>query len=422
MPTVRSGYSDDTRYINEDGFCYIPAGTLELIIALNPYGLVENNNATYGKVYTINQDLVSCHHNEVIIPDISDLYGTTIYSIGIRVSTKTDKKGNPIVAWTSNGKHPSLHAGDILALGNICLSGYNIFPYVPYIYTGNTTRWNWQALNNAKTSQAYIQYRTPANKYVQMPINKDNPYSDYTDVEVLSNNEGISRDGMTVTLYDQHGTLLTNGSDINAYQKRLKDSNRIGIYEPTGDKISDKDNKYSESTDDADVIKFFLTGSELGNLFKINTDINLTPYNWVDVKYYIEQIGDQKPKEEIMKGEISLDLYDTTDINSVSPVESLVLPAWGKVQEKYNGDDKTVNAWFKLHTPASNIKTIVLSRANPTERTVSDLNLVIKDIVFLNTNSVPALGPNMHIRIYPQEMTSLSNTKIRKFGCVYRLG
>lgn len=414
LPTVKTSYNYDTRYKNAENFCYIPAGTLELVISLNPYGLIEENNVSYGKAYTITSDLISCHHNEIGI-NLSDLYGATIYSIGIRVNTKTDAQGNPVVAWTADGKHPSLHANDILGIGNISLSGYNIYPYVPYIYTGNTNRWNWKALSNAVNSQAYIQYRTTAGKYVQLPINKNNPDSTYTNIEVLANNQYIGQDQQTTTLYDKAGTKITVVSTDNIYQKRFQGSNRIKLY-------NTDNTEYGISTDDADVIKFLLAASELDNLFKIDTNINLAPYDWIDVKYYIEQIGEEKPQEEIMKGEVTLDLYDTTDIDSVSPVESLALPAWGKVQQKYNGDNKTVNAWFKIHTQASTIKTIVLSRNNPTGRTVTDLNLVISDIVFLNTNGVPALGPQMHMRIYPKDMTSLSNTKIRKFGCVYRLG
>ena len=106
-------------------------------------------------------------------------------------------------------------------------------------------------------------------------------------------------------------------------------------------------------------------------------------------------------------------------------IQSLPLPAWGYVQNKAvtPNNDKTVNAWFKKHTSAINVKKIVLRRANPTQETSpSEFKLHIADILFINTPTLPSLGPQMHVRIYPKDMTNLENTKIRKFGCVYRLG
>ena len=123
-----------------------------------------------------------------------------------------------------------------------------------------------------------------------------------------------------------------------------------------------------------------------------------------------------------MKGEIILDLYDTTDYLNNDPIEQLPLPAWGKVQNKYNNSNKKVHAWFKIHTEASSVKCIVLRTANPTNRSMHSLHLIISNILFLNTEGVPALGPQMQVRIYPKDATALNNTKIRKFGCVYRLG
>ena len=33
---------NESKYVDGDGFYYIPAGTLELVVSLNPYGLIEN--------------------------------------------------------------------------------------------------------------------------------------------------------------------------------------------------------------------------------------------------------------------------------------------------------------------------------------------------------------------------------------------
>ena len=174
---------------------------------------------------------------------------------------------------------------------------------------------------------------------------------------------------------------------------------------------------------------FAINSNEFGyELFKINMDLNITPYNWVDVEYYVENIKttstdtNQEFKYNIMKGEVVLDLYDTTDYLNSDPIESLPLPAWGKIQNNYNDSNKKVHAWFKLHTEASSVKCMVLRTDNPTNRPMHNLNLIISNILFLNTDSVPALGPQMQVRIYPKDATALTNTKIRKFGCVYRLG
>ena len=123
-----------------------------------------------------------------------------------------------------------------------------------------------------------------------------------------------------------------------------------------------------------------------------------------------------------MKGEVILDFYDTTEYWSTQPVESLPLPAWGRVQSSYTGSDNVVHAWFKIHTDATKIKAVVLRRENPTGRSFENVDLTIHDIVFINANGVPALGPQMQVRIYPQDEQALVNTKIRKFGCIYRLG
>ena len=101
------------------------------------------------------------------------------------------------------------------------------------------------------------------------------------------------------------------------------------------------------------------------------------------------------------------------------------MPAWGKVAHYYNKINprkKTVHAWFKKTTDATQIKKIVLRRENPTKQPVEELYLIIENILFYNADTMPALGPQMQIRIYPQEMDTLANTTIRKFGCVYRLG
>ena len=154
------------------------------------------------------------------------------------------------------------------------------------------------------------------------------------------------------------------------------------------------------------------------DLFKIPIDVNLVPYDWVEVCYSL----DTNELQSIMKGEVILDLYDTTDYASTVPIESLPLPAWGRIQRESTAQYKATHAWFKIHSDARQVKTIILRRGNPMGRTLPNVDLTIHDIVFINANGVPALGPQMQVRIYPQDEQALVNTKIRKFGCIYRLG
>lgn len=443
LPIQISELTDTTKYIDQDNYYYIPANTLEIVVSLNPYGLIEDDNATYGKAYPITVPLRSCKHTPVSI-NLSDLYGSTIYSIGIRVNTAKDDDGNFLVGWKTDEdderKNPSLHAGDILGIGNISFDSYNIKPYLPYIYTGNSSRWNWNALRSTQNSIAYIIYQSKdannANLYYSyMPITKNgNAQGDYI--------------AFGYDLYEKNKTtfIYKDYNETNVQVKRQENTNRIQIYE--GD---DNTTPIRTSTDLANSILFMLNSMDgTGSLFRINTDIDTTAYDWINIKYNLEivQSGQDitfknndnkiikkkddgyKSDMELMKGEVIFDLYDTRDIIGATPIESLPLPAWGKIQERYgqneweNGEqivDKTVNAWFKLHTNAT-IKTIVLRRENPTNRLIENLSIVLQDIVFLNTSSVPALGPQMQVRIYPENMDSLLNTKIRKFGCVYRLG
>ena len=193
---------------------------------------------------------------------------------------------------------------------------------------------------------------------------------------------------------------------------------------------------YNNVKSDSNEIVFELNGAETDRyLFRINTDLNLTPYDYVNVQYYIEQDkGSTSSVGEIHKGDITLRLYDTENIidqkgNEIPPIEELTLPAWGAVQSKASYSkqkDKTVNAWFKIRTDAKYVKCIRLYRGNPTRNThtpgnIETIKLHLKNILFYNAAELPALGPQMHIRIYPQNMNGVYNTKIRKFGGIYRL-
>ena len=429
---------DTSKYVDDNGYYYIPPNTLELVVSLNPHGLIEDDNATYGKAYPITIPLRSCKHTPFTI-NLSELYGSTIYSFGIRVSKnalKTDV-ADPSDSTKTISKHPSLHVNDIIGLGNISFEGYNIKPYLPYVHSGSSRRWNWTAIRSTQLSTAYVLYESKDNagkntRKCYLPIIKTgDPSQSYYFAHPGTNCNLETSDPRSknapLQLYTQSGTaLVQSGDKINGVsQCRKRDSNRITIV----DGCDGTGAVQRTSTDNANAIMFAINSNEFGyELFKINMDLNITPYNWVDVEYYVENIKttstdtNQEFKYNIMKGEVVLDLYDTTDYLNSDPIESLPLPAWGKIQNNYNDANKKVHAWFKLHTEASSVKCMVLRTDNPTNRPMHNLNLIISNILFLNTDSVPALGPKMQMRIYPKDATALTNTKIRKFGCVYRLG
>lgn len=401
----RKGTEITSKYYNDNGEAYIPGNTLELVIALNPYGLVDENNATYGQVIPITKDLISCMYQEVSI-DLSDLYNATVYSIGLRVNENASYDGD---------RHPSLQSGDIIGIGNVVFGGYNIKPYTPYVQNDTSAkRLQWQAELGCNQSTAYVQNRisngTYKGQYVQ---------------SYLAGYKNKDQNKSTKTLvYNKSGTWLELNNNVSRSEHSVIKQNNI--------KTNINGTDYNNVKSDSNEIVFELNGAETDRyLFRINTDLNLTPYDYVNVQYYIEQDkGSTSSVGEIHKGDITLRLYDTENITEqTAPIEELVLPAWGTVQSKapYSKQaDKTVNAWFKIRTDAKYVKCIRLYRGNPTRDThspgnIEQIKLHLKNILFYNAAELPALGPQMHIRIYPQSMSGVYNTKIRKFGAIYRL-
>ncbi len=416
-PILKEGFQVDTTkyYWESKERYYIPKNTLEIVVALNKYGQIEDDNATYGKAYVIGTDLESGKHNQINIA-LDELYGSTIYSIGIRVSTKKDSDGNYIVREQQDGKHPSLHNGDCLGLGVISFGGYNRFPYTKYIYTGETDRWQWTALNSNFNSTAYAFCNVNAGSGRYLPYRIAGP----------------GKNSDKVRLYvRQHSPALyfkeennNSESDFIKYSDIKKEKNKLSF--------THKGTQY-KSSDNCNTILFDFAGAtsgktELGNMFKIKTNIRLAPYDFIDVAYYIlQEYPGQTNNGQIFKGEFVLRLYDTEDITGATPIEELPLPAWGAIQNEYgvrSGDEtkeKVVHAWYKIHTNADKVRCIVLHRANPVNRPVDDVKFMLNNILFYNAETMPALGPQMQLRVYPNTMNNLANTKIRKFGCIYRI-
>ncbi len=394
----RSGQTDDTKYYNINDEAYIPANTLELVVSFNQYGLVEENNATYGKVIPINKDLISCRFQHFDF-DLSDFYGTTIYSIGLRVSKNAkwrDEDEDGVIVT----KHPSLHKGDILGLGSISLGGYNIKPYLPLLESDTSARrWKWEKDTDWEESSVYVQSKLSGTSKM---------YAQTLLVGPTQNNRVYNR---------EPGSTWIQTNQYNVSSSKINQNNIITTLS--------NGNKYSNVKYTSNEIVFDI--HDQGYVFKIATDFNLTPYDYVCVQYYVQQDQTGHGNDgKINKGDITLSLYDVDidDVEKSDAIEELVLPAWGEVQNSTTyaqQPDKTVNAWFKIHTKSKYMKAIRLYRNNPVGNNTAPIILHIKNIIFYNASELPTLGPQMHIRFYPKNMNGYYNTKIRKYGGIYRL-
>ena len=123
------------------------------------------------------------------------------------------------------------------------------------------------------------------------------------------------------------------------------------------------------------------------------------------------------------KGDIIIHFYDITDVtDDTEPIESFALPSWGYQAIKANVSNKIVHAWFKKRSEAKRVRSIVIERRNPTNSDMYEIRLVLNNILLYNANVMPALGPQMQMRIYPNTNEgSLDDIQIRKIGCIYRL-
>lgn len=465
-------------YIDKDNNCYYPKDTFEIVLATNPYGDVNENEAHTGMIYKISNPLKATMknvdeeeettnvsdslgnsqpmsniaketYNEITIPlnDYFDLTSTTtIYSIGIRAIDP----------------NTAMAVGDTIGIGVVKTSSYNIRPYVPYTYTGSDARFKWTSLKPSnKKCKAFSTYELTSERQVFYPISEEDSKNTRTITEsVLSDDYDNFNPGEIATWsevnssYEQkellHGTIERQNSTITTTVTQKNGTIKKGKY---------------VTTDSSKKILFELPEGLTGNLFKIKTDIPFTVYDLIDVQYtmFCERITRDDQTEDQLnstllipetgesidfinhsnvrrnddstiywrtdgsfsKGEIILDLYETTDINNADPIESLPLPAWGRTATQSTVDNKIINAWFKKHTSSTKIKCIVLRRADP--RNLKDklprIRLMIHNILFFNSEQQLALGPQMQMRIYPNAIkdAGYSNTKIRKYGAIYRL-
>ena len=456
-----------------------PPGTFDVVISTNKHGEVDNIDATNGKAYTINKELVLTkytdtdgtvvieNYNEVTISFIDDLDGfesTGIGSVGIRVK-------NP---------DTGLLEGEGIGFGRIITGSYNIRPYAPYMYTGKWNRLSWQKIGN-NTCQAYAMYTLGRKdaydtqyKRVFYPITnydknayqstitfdstgsitaeyKNTNGNNIATVDLTNDNEKINLGNKLYIWNTDGGTsrqVNTTYSNTNASSNVLSKIIRRGHTISTLIKPSkvNKTNTYI-TNDSGNQTLFYFPKNVTGELFKIETDIPYTIYDLIDIEYYVfttfvngaTNVGSDVLNVQsynnktytthgsFSKGDIYINFYDTRD-TSVEPIESFALPAWGRVQTRSQVKNKVVHSWFKKRSDAVTIKAITISRKNPRKNEsgknsvpANDLFLMLNNILFFNAETEAALGPQMQMRIYPNTMDNLSNTKIRKIGGIYRI-
>lgn len=462
-PTTTTDSTETTESTDENNVerTSLPPGTLDVVIAVNKYGEVDDTDASNGKAYTINNELIANEYNEVTISFIDDLAGfesSGIGSIGIRVKDP------------ENG----LEEGDAIQLGRVTTNSYNRRPYVPFMYTGKWDRLSWQTLDN--DCKAYAMYKlgrknaeTSSTLKVFYPITNydknatkstitfnddDNISATYTmsqdkTEEIKIENDKINS-GQTLYAWNSRGTSRkrnTTHTQSNSVIERA--GNIITTKIATGSGAGTYVTK-----DSGNQTLFYFPPNKTGVLFKIETDIPYTIYDLIDVEYYIFTTyldGDQTSSTNQLtnvqchtedntkytytthghfsKGDIYINLYDTRDITNKTPVESFALPAWGRIQTSSYVLNKVVHSWFKKRSDAVNIRTITIERRNPRKDeqgtntvSVDEMYLMLNNILFFNAETEAALGPQLQMRIYPNATDNISdNTKIRKIGGIYRI-
>lgn len=394
-----------------------PARTFDVVVSLGKYGTAQSSND--GHVYDINSELPIGQYATInidISDDIEAYMASGISSIGIRVKNTTN-----------------FVEGDSIGIGWVSTNTYNRRPYIPYMYTEDWSRLKWERYNQdlGQSADAIV---TASERHFLYPINLSTN-GESSETREISNNNGIN-----VAYKTDRGTAFnadTNSPITVTSIKRNK--NEITF-----------NNSYS-STNSGNQILFTIP-AKTGKLFKINTNIPFNIYDLINIEYYIQSYSQVNTNGTVApegnggglnqanithgstncldtyhgsfsKGDIIIHFYDVTDVtDDTKPVESFALPSWGYQAIKANVSNKIVHAWFQKRNDAHRIKSIVIERKNPTNSKMSEIRLVLNNILLYNASMMPALGPQMQMRIYPNTSEgSLDDIQIRKIGCIYRL-
>ena len=421
---------------------YIPAGTMEVVVAFNQNGQIDDNNATYGKAYTINQDIISSQYNTVNIDITDEVYSyESVRSIGIRF--KNDAQANKTLRSVGELQ-------DSIGIGTIRLQGYNIRPIIPYA-TESQVKWTpvytGDSFNGgiSKTSTESGVYKEIC--YHEQYVAKGEGWEFYNQVPLPSYNTARKQKKTDFnelgTPYVKHGTLNYYNYVTNNYHNNPKDvintTNEIVTWKYTHDGVTDSvQNRFDWGATVFDI------NTETGNLFKIPVDTPLSSYKTILISYYIHtSVVDGKSENTASnsnvhynkvtdetytclgsfdKGEFYIDFYEDEELDKNSePVESFALPAWGRVCTQSDVYDKTITAFFKKRSGAKRVKWVVLRRENPKKKTLQPIRLYLRNIVAYTNETHTSMGPKLMMRIYPNSLNATNIPKFRKYGVVYKL-
>ena len=400
--------------IDENTKRTFPGGTFDVVVSASKYGTAQSTND--GRAYPINGTITIGEFNIInidISDDIDAFIGSGIRSIGFRVKN------------TEN-----FVEGDSIGIGWVSTSAYNRRPYVPYMYTQDWSRLKWSNLGN-NVGQAASAIVTTNGYHFLYPINLEN--------------NGEANETREISSF----TDMSNQAYHTGRGTAFSTDNPLTITSISRDKNEITFNNTYKTTNSGNQILFKIP-AKTGKLFKIDTNIPFSIYDLINIEYYVQSYSKQKSCtmqegnggglnyscinhngtvcEDVYygsfsKGDIIIHFYDTTDVtDDTKPIESFALPSWGYQAIKANVSNKIVHAWFKKRSEAKRVRSIVIERKNPTNSDMYEIRLVLNNILLYNANVMPALGPQMQMRIYPNTSEgSLDDIQIRKIGCIYRL-
>lgn len=462
----RNGEIDSQSYSYEIDYATVDEETQMLIDTWKKNENIVIKNS--GIEYIIDEPLYSDTYTEISVDFIDDFAGFDVSGINSIAIKSVDPDKNPM------SEEGNDH--DSIGIGRIITSSYNMRPYVPYMYTGSYNRLQWENIihddEDKERAAAYAMYNLGMNKKTKKSSGSKIFYPIDNNADI--NNKNTKKRKITSHTETIDGEPLlsekvfTNQGDHESVLQvwysnktsRRKSTNRAlfsktNYIERNGSQITTKINGNTYVTKDSgDKTLFHLPGGVTGNLFKINTNIPYTIYNLIDIEYYmftrywkpgdtgysaISQNVDTAGYYNIhkradnnifmtdgsfSKGEIYIDFYDSRDIVNNEPIESFALPSWGRIATRSEVDNKIVHAWFKKRSTNTKVRSIVLRRENPRKldkSKIRPIKLMLNNIMFINADEQAALGPQMQLRIYPNNTDNMTNTKIRKIGGVYRI-
>ena len=362
----------------------IPSGVLEVVVSLNVNGsiedekyveevdennnptgvvkLVKTSNVTYGKAYTINQELLTDVHNEVVISSIRDdvyAYGN-VKSIGIRVK---DVDSDNTLRCIANGDN---NYCDSIGVANIRLESDNIYSLIPSL---NKERRKWVINKDFDTTQ--VSYQLADNTAT------DEDYWGLMDFNIMGNN--IIGDIATYTRDIDVST--TNWYYISFFCNKTFNKGEFII------------NLYGD-TDGNDLIEsFYLPAWDY---------TTLSDNAW-------KMLWDIDRRERLPTDK---DVVDPTKESTIgTPGHSFFMGAWFKRRNYDNYNIKMI----KL------IRQDVDDDKNTKEDGFVGKELMIQTIRGYRSKTIPSFGPKLKLRMYPKSIENLKAPTIRKFGVVYTL-